>query len=205
VIEPSGVASPSAVLETLTDLGIRPVTVVGIVDATEFVELHESRMYGSFFEDQVVNSDIVLVNKTDLADEERVKSTLALVERINPAAVIFPAVKAVIPVPFPEVAPRERALGGRPPHFHFETLTLRMTAVREFAFYENLFKDLSRGMYGAVVRAKALARTDKGPFRFDLSFSRIDTASFPQEIQDSRLVIIGEGLKKEMLLLLSKG
>jgi len=205
VIEPSGVASPSGVLEALETLKISPVTVVGIVDATEFIELHESRMYGSFFEDQIVNSDIILVNKTDLVDEEKVKATLSLVETINPGAMIFPVVRAVISEPLPGVAPRERSLNRRLPHFHFETLSLRINTVREFAFYENFFEDMERGMYGGVVRAKALAQTDKGPFRFDLSFGRIDTAPFAQDITDNRLVIIGEALKKEILLLLSKG
>ncbi len=203
VMEPSGVAAPSSVLETLETLKISPVTVVGIVDATEFIELHESRMYGSFFEDQILNSDIILVNKADLADEEKVRGTLSLVERINPVAVTFPAVRAAISGPLPEVASRERLLNRRLPHFHFETLSLRIHTVREFSFYENFFEDLRQGMYGSVVRAKALAQTDKGPFRFDLSSGRIDTASFAREIRDNRLVIIGEGLKKEMLLLLA--
>ncbi len=50
VIEPSGVASPSGVLEALESTGIKVVTVVGIIDAVEFTELLKSGMYGSFFE-----------------------------------------------------------------------------------------------------------------------------------------------------------
>lgn len=203
VIEPSGVASPSAVLETLETLKISPVTVVGIVDATEFVELYESRMYGSFFEDQIVNSDIILVNKADLADEEKVKGTLSLVESLNPGAVTFTAVKAAVSEPLPEVVPRERALNRHLPHFHFETLSLRINTVREIAFYVNLFEDLARGMYGGVVRAKALVQTDKGPYRFDLSYGKTETEPFVREIEYNRLVIIGEALNKEMILLLS--
>src|SRR5512143_2531639 len=42
VIEPSGVASPSAVLEALEVAGVSPASVVGIVDAAEFLELHDS-------------------------------------------------------------------------------------------------------------------------------------------------------------------
>ena len=37
VIEPSGVASPSGVLEALESAGVKQVSVVGIVDATEFL------------------------------------------------------------------------------------------------------------------------------------------------------------------------
>jgi G3E family GTPase len=202
VIEPSGVASPSSVLETLDMLKIAPVTVVGIVDAGEFIELHESRMYGSFFEDQILNSDIILVNKTDLVDEQRVRDTVSLVERINPAAVTIPSVKAAISGALPEIAGREGPVGGHLPHLHFETLSFRIDTEKEFAFYENIFEDLARGMYGKVIRAKALAQTDRGPFRFDLSFGRIDTCPFEREIRDNRLVIIGEGLKRDILRLL---
>ena len=205
VIEPSGVASPSGVLETLENLRIEPVTVVGIVDATEFVELHESEMYGSFFEDQIVNSDIILVNKTDLADDEKVKGALSLVEKINPRAVLFPAVMAAISQPLPEVARRERSLNSDLPHFHFETLALKIQTVRAFTFYENFFKELVQGIYGDVVRAKALAQTDRGPYRFDLSRGRIYTAPFGRDVADSRLVIIGENLKKDILLLMPAG
>jgi G3E family GTPase len=197
VIEPSGVASPSGVLEALEALKVGPVTVVGIVDATEFVELYESGMFGSFFEDQIVNSDIILVNKADLVNEEKVHRTLSLVERINPGAMTFPAVKASFPEPLPEVAARQRSLNRRLPHFHFETLSLRMNTVKDLAFYENFFEDLERGMYGDVVRAKGLVQTDEGAFRFDLSSGGVDCTPFEKPVADSRLVIIGKDLKRD--------
>ena len=203
VIEPSGIASPSGVLEVLDTLKISPVTVVGIVDATEFIEFHDTRMYGSFFEDQIVNSDVILVNKTDLVDERKLKATLSLVESINPGALIFPAVNAVIPAQLPEIVPGERSLNRGLPHFHFDTLSLRVDSGKEVAFYENFFEDMMRGSYGEVVRAKALVQTDEGPFRFDLSYGRVDRTPFAREITENRLVIIGEALKKDLLLLLS--
>ena len=89
VIEPSGIASPSGVLEALESLEITPVTVVGIVDVTEFLDLHEAEVYGSFFRDQVVNSDILLINKTDLAEAEKITRTLVLLGEINPRAITF--------------------------------------------------------------------------------------------------------------------
>src|SRR5512142_3020661 len=53
MIEPSGVASPSGVLDALAGAGEAPASVVGIVDAVEFAELLESGMYGRFFEEQI--------------------------------------------------------------------------------------------------------------------------------------------------------
>ena len=203
VIEPSGIASPSGVLEILDTLKISPVTVVGIVDATEFIEFYETRMYGSFFEDQIINSDVILVNKTDLADETRVADTMALVEKINPKAITFPTVRAAFSERLPEAAHRERSLNHDLPHFRFDTLSLRVDSGKQVTFYVNFFEDLVKGVYGEVVRAKALVQTDKGPFRFDLSYGRVDRMPFTRDINESRLVIIGESLKKDLLLLLA--
>ena len=65
LIEPSGVAAPSGVLEALEVMNIDPAAVVGIVDAAEFLELYEAEMFGRFFEDQITNADVILVNKAD--------------------------------------------------------------------------------------------------------------------------------------------
>lgn len=202
VIEPSGVASPSGVLEALETLKISPVTVVGIVDATEFVDLHESRIYGSFFEDQVINSDIILVNKTDLAGEEKTDRTASLVEKINPRAVVFRTVNAALLEPIPSVFRTERTINRHLPHFPFDTVSLRLEAGRERSFYERIFDGLAKGTYGNVVRAKALVQTDEGPFRFDLSYGSVDNSPFPQHVTESRLVVIGEALEKEALTFL---
>ncbi len=94
VIEPSGVASPSSVLEALEDAGAGPASVVGIVDAAEFTELQDSGMYGSFFEDQLKSSDVVLVNKTDIAEEEKISETIRRIESINPRAIVLRTVNA---------------------------------------------------------------------------------------------------------------
>src|SRR5512139_1822259 len=82
LIEPSGVASPSAVLEALTSAGAGLVSVVGIIDATEFTELYDSGMYGSFFEDQITHADVILVNKTDLVREEMIVEAINRIESI---------------------------------------------------------------------------------------------------------------------------
>ena len=203
VIEPSGIASPSGVLEALDTLNISPITVVGIVDATEFIEFYETRMYGSFFEDQIVNSDVILVNKIDLVEETKVEETLALVGKINPKAIILPAVRAAFSYRLPESVHHERSINCTRHHLHFDTLSLRMDTGKEATFFDRLFEDLVKGAYGDVARAKALVQTDKGPYRFDLSYGRIDKTPFKQDIADNRLVIIGEALKKDLLLLLS--
>src|SRR5208337_4959588 len=124
LIEPSGIASASAVLEALSLLGITLVTVIGIVDVTEFIDLHEAEMYGRFFQDQVVNSDIILINKTDLADEEKITKTLTLIEEINPRAITFRAVQATLDGPISGPLTGERSIQRHATHLHFDTASV---------------------------------------------------------------------------------
>jgi G3E family GTPase len=198
LIEPSGVASPSGVLEALQSAGVGKSTVIGIVDAVEFAELYESGMYGSFFEDQIVNADVILVNKTDLADGSMIVQTERMINVINPQAIQFRTVNAKINVPLPD-APVQRSIVPSGCHFHFETLSFKLQDQIELAFMQKLFDDLSRGKFGRVARAKALVGTSDGPYRFDSTFGKVDMVRFEKDIKDSRLMVIGEGLDEKAI------
>jgi G3E family GTPase len=201
VIEPSGVASPSGVVEALDLIGIGTFTVVGIVDASEFLDLHEAQVFGDFFEDQITHSDIILVNKCDLAGDAKTDETVSFIEKINPRAVIFRTVNAILPEPLAEAGSRFK--GDRGPwsakgeHFHFETLSLWLGSPVDYRDAEALFEEMRGGSLGEVVRAKALIQTDRGPYRFDLSFGTVGATPFEHPVSESRLVMIGQGLKKE--------
>lgn len=193
LIEPSGVASPSGVLEALEFAGVGPATVIGIVDVTEFAELYESGMYGSFFEDQVVNSDIIMVNKTDLADEPTIAAAERLIGTINPLAVLLRTVNATIYIPLPE-APLHRDIHSSGCHLHFETLSFKLADRMPLTLVQKLFDDLSQGKFGRMARAKALVSTSDGPYRLDSTFGKVDVSRFEKAIEESRLVVIGEDL-----------
>lgn len=197
IIEPSGVASPSAVLEALDLAKITPVTIVGIIDATEFLELYESQMFGNFFEDQIVNSDIILVNKTDLVNEGSVTKIVHVLETLNPSGMIFPTIHASLNGPLPTVSRTGSAFRKFETHIHFETFAATMTKAEPLLFYTSLFNDMARGTFGNVVRAKALVQTDQGPFRLDISSGRLDCVPFDKPVTHSRLVIIGTDLKRD--------
>ncbi|MEK6744067.1 MAG: GTP-binding protein [Nitrospirota bacterium] len=216
LIEPSGVASPSGVLEALESAGAGKATVIGIVDVTEFAELYGSGMYGSFFEDQVVNSDVILVNKIDLANEHVIAETERMISSINPRAILFRTVNAQLDVPLPDTSrplpsrerdgvrgiKLERAENLRPvnrEHFHFETVSIMINGASAVGVITSFFDDLATGMYGSVARAKALVNTTDGPYRFDCTYGIVDVVRFEKEITESRLVVIGEGLDKESL------
>ena len=201
LIEPSGVASPSGVLEALASAGLAPPSVVGIVDAVEFAELFGSGMYGSFFREQIELSDAVLVNKTDIADKQAIAAAERLIEEINPRAALFRTKDALLEQPFP-LRERTGGSGGlswRSNHCSFETLSFRVRTGSSLASLRALFDDLTRNAYGSVVRAKALVASDEGPFKLDLVFGKVDILRFGRDIVDSRLVVIGVRLDGERI------
>ena len=200
VVEPSGVASPSSVLEALDAAGVSGVAVVGIVDATEFLELHESEMFGSFFLDQIVNADMLLVNKADLAGEELTQRTVAAIEALNPAAIVSHTVQARIDRELPEAPAARGIVKAGHAHFHFETVSLRIPPGAPWESLEQLMAGLAAGRLGRVVRAKALVSTDRGPWRFDLAFGNRASAPFAHSVAEGRIVVIGEAIDGEAIV-----
>jgi G3E family GTPase len=85
-------------------------------------------------------------------------------------------------------------------HFSFDTISLKLKGTVEYSFFEAFFEEIAKGAYGDVVRAKALVQTEKGPFKFDLVYGKGQRAPFAHTIVDSRLVVIGDNLRKDALL-----
>jgi G3E family GTPase len=200
VIEPSGVASPSGVLDALQSAGAGPPTVVGVVDATEFAELYGSGMYGAFLREQVTLSDVILVNKVDLAEEGQAEGAERLLGALNPHAVIYKTVMARMPGPLPEARKqRPRAAGGGR-GLHVETVSARLRGKARHREMQRLFDELASGALGGVTRAKALVDTDMGPYRYDLASREVSAVPFEKAVSDSRLVVIGSGLRRGEIL-----
>lgn len=199
LIEPSGVAAPSGVLEALEVMNIDPATVVGILDAAEFLELYEAEIFGRFFEDQITNADVILVNKADLAEKEIVDRTVQTVEQLNPNAIVYRTVNCRTGEPIPDTSPVERTAARHDHHFHFDTVSLKLGNDLDFESISSFFHELTTGRYGEVVRAKALVNTAQGPYKFDLSFANVQSVPFEKAVATNRLVIIGKTLNKEDL------
>jgi G3E family GTPase len=202
LIEPSGVASLSGVLEALASAGLRLPAVVGIVDAVEFAQLYRAAIYGNFFREQIEGSDLVLVNKVDIAAAAAIAAAERLIGEINPRAVLLRTVKAVMDIPLPagkRKAVTSMRLFAEKAHFQFETLSFRLRSGVQKERVEQLFDQFAKGAFGTIARAKALVQTDEGPWRFDITFGQKDAAWFEKDISNSRLVVIGERLIEEDL------
>jgi len=200
LIEPSGIASPSGVLEALETLKINSVTVVGITDATEFLELNHEDAFGRFFEEQITNSDIVLVNKIDLVEKDVVERTVMAIEQMNPNAIVFSTVNCIMSGTLPNVSGAERTITGNASHINFDTISLKLGDSLDHEWLSDFFQDMSIGKYGDIVRAKALVNTLQGPYQFDLAFTNIKSIPFQRAVSGSRLVIIGKDIRKDAIM-----
>lgn len=200
IIEPSGIASPSGVIDALNELELKYVTVVGIVDATEFVELYEAEMYGKFFQEQVSIADVVLINKIDLVGDVVLQKTDALVQTLNPRAITYHTVKAAIHDMLPDAGQKHHVPVQRGDLLQFDTVSLTLKEGISFTSIEEFLKELTGGEFGRVVRAKALVQTDRGPGKFDLASGTISSEAFGTKVSDNRLVIIGETLDRKRIL-----
>ena len=91
VVEATGVASPGDMLEDLHDSKIARELDVGplvtVVDAPKFTRLQQ--MLGEFYEEQVENADVLVLNKIDLATQGELDEARAAVREINPDAVLL--------------------------------------------------------------------------------------------------------------------
>jgi len=91
VVEATGVASPGDMLGDLNDSKIAHELAVGplvtVVDAPKFTRLQQ--MLGEFYEEQVENADVLVLNKIDLATQAELDEARAAVREINPDAVLL--------------------------------------------------------------------------------------------------------------------
>ena len=91
VVEATGVASPGDMLEDLNDSKLSHELDVGplvtVIDAPKFTRLQQ--MLGEFYEEQVENADVLVLNKIDLATPEALEEAKAAVREINPDATLL--------------------------------------------------------------------------------------------------------------------
>ncbi len=199
IIEPSGIAAPSGILEALASpqlAGMLEIeAVIGIVDCSSFIENYESGMFGTFYLDQVYNSDLILLNKTDLVDAELLERTGRLVRELNPAAVVLPSTYCQVNLPEIKHEKPTVTYGFKP---DMQSYSVRAGKIYEQNRIEQLLDQVQEGRYGEVYRAKGVFRTDTGWIGFDfvqglLSYQRIKDST------DSRFIFIGKDLEKNSL------
>jgi G3E family GTPase len=91
IVEATGVAQPAELLETLADPSFRARIDIGplvtVVDAAKFTRLRNA--LGDFYEAQIENADILILNKADLADAGQLEKVREEAVVLNPKATVL--------------------------------------------------------------------------------------------------------------------
>lgn len=91
IVEATGVAQPGDLVETLSDASMRLKLEFGplvtVVDAAKYTRLQMA--LGDFYEAQIENADILILNKADLASADDLEAVRREVSELNPHAIIL--------------------------------------------------------------------------------------------------------------------
>ena len=91
IVEASGVADPDDMLDDFEDPEVADnfqiAPLVTVVDTNNFNKLQT--MLGDYYESQLANADILIMNKIDLAERDTINDATQEVREINPDALLY--------------------------------------------------------------------------------------------------------------------
>ena len=213
VVEASGLAEPSDLLESLWDpqfgakVNIDLGPVVAVVDTPKFPQIRD--MLGDFYSEQVVHADVVLLNKIDKAEAPELDAVHDIIAQLNPdASLIFTeqcgadldivldgkSRKAAAHQPHDHDHGHDHDHDHEHGHVQFDSLVLgcRTDVGRESV--EQFFQSLDP----QVFRAKGFMTIDGEPRLVQFATGQLDI--HPTEgSHDGRMVFIGRGLDRQGL------
>jgi len=193
MIEPSGIATVSAVVEALNSSGINRYTVITLIDPTEFVEFYESEAWGNFLQDQIKTADIILINKIDLATKDNINKAEQLLQQLNNKAIIVKSTYGRLDHPIEQQSHHIDTKETAHP-VHLQTHTLNLKGSLSLQKIEEFMDNIANGQFGHIIRAKGLIQTDRGSYRVDYASGRIHIEPLSWNTSESRIVIIGENI-----------
>jgi G3E family GTPase len=212
VIEASGLAEPAPVVQTFfIDEEIRSWSelnsIVAVVDAKHF-PIHVADFPTA--ENQVASSDLVILNKTDLVNEEHLDAVVESVRAINPVAERRLARHGAVPIEAVLDRPRGssldvpdegRAQGGDHAHDQLEAIALELPGDIAGDAFCRWLGDLIYLKWRDLYRVKGVLAMDGVEERVVLQGVHMIVSAEPAEAwgaaeRRSKLVIIGRDLDR---------
>jgi G3E family GTPase len=199
LIEPSGIAESSEVLKILTamtlDGVIRLEAAIAVIDAETFLEFSAPDAFGPFFLDQVVNADLILVNKSDLVTPTELAEIEQRLATLRTGSLLlrteFCRMEGELPAGR-DIAPIHSGSAASAPAMECISVTPGMPLSAQDL--ERFLAELAVGGFGRVVRGKGFLQvTDKGWQNLQIVGERVALEPFPTAYEP-RLTLIGYGL-----------
>jgi G3E family GTPase len=223
VVEATGVAQPGELLDTLADRSLKQDFEVGpivtVVDVAKFPKL--DAMLGEFYEAQIEDADLVVLNKIDLATPEQREEVKRRVADINPAAEILFAEQAdvdigtvfgeeklrgarqqgVLITPFrrfgmhqPSEGPHGHEAGE--PHTHLDDLPVETFAVTiPFQTQRSAVEALFSSLGDSIWRAKGFIQLEGGTALIQYAAGQLEISPAPRR-SSHELVFIGHDMDR---------
>ncbi len=196
IIENSGLADPSnmnrllAEMEKQMDRGYAYQGSVCLVDALTFLDYIDVLCA---IENQILSSNYVIVNKTDLVPEETVRRVMEAIGNINGSAQLIPAVQADVPL---EILEKSLNYNGfdketsNTPCARPETYALACGGSYERKGLAAFLKAVSKN----TLRVKGFIRTKEGWYHVDAVGAQCGLNPIRDEPgMEQGLVLIGKG------------
>lgn len=168
VIEASGVADPEPLSHHAMIPGFRSGGIVVVVDAETIQARARHELVGRTVLRQLRSAGLIVLNKTDLVDDERVSRLHVWLNETAPRAVVVDAVHGEVPVPM-VVGPGRPGSGATSDHDEVgvephRTFTWTPNGLVDRSELTALFDDASMGL----VRAKGVVRFADRPDRLEM-------------------------------------
>ena len=209
IVEASGVADPEDMLDDFEDpsvsanFDIRPI--VTVVDAAKFNKIRS--MLGEFYESQILNADVIVVNKIDLAIKDELQKVAQEIKSINPDGLIYFTEQCQIEKDLvldakPETDANEPS-GSHHHHHHHHVHELMVSIVIEprIDITRSEFEQYCVALPDTVWRMKGFMQIDNQPALVQYSAGQLEILDASPR-SNNRLVIIGQELDSDKL---SKG
>ena len=205
VVETTGLADPLPVGLTFLRTELRPRTLLdGVITVADAADFALDLFRGGVALSQIVHADLVILNKTDLVDEDRTASLRRRIAILKPQARILEATYGQVPLAA-VFGPEPGALrhrftcdeGGPDPVDGFQAHSFHLTG----AFAAPRFQDFLDTRPQQIFRAKGIIRFagQDTPSLFQLCGARVSFDPFAEPADDNRLVFIGRDLDRGAL------
>ena len=100
VIESSGVADPAGIVRSFLEPGIwgtaQLTGVITVVDAEQLLDLPDEEL--RLARSQVAGGDLIVLNKVDLVQPERLEEARAWIDGVRPGIQVFPTTRCQLPM-----------------------------------------------------------------------------------------------------------
>jgi G3E family GTPase len=207
VIETSGVADPMPIMATLANSDLRGLTridaVIGVVDAANF----DTEFYGNITaRNQLVHSDVLLINKIDLVDRPQLATVQAELALLKQDAIVLETQNCQVPLSLLLDVQLAPASTQNQPYRLSDHLVVESWMSIAFEFDRPLvvtkFHGFIKGLGEEVLRSKGILWFQESEERhvFQLCGKRYDIVSDRwRGAPKNQIVFVGQGLDEQAI------